>query len=103
MTRTTPEQARPSPNFLTTPAKIRLDHVRFNVHQAHKHDRSTVESGFGPGVLRLRSRYFATTRPPCPTPNQWVSLILVDSKPKGETYVDSKPNGESYSDSKPNG
>ncbi|GBN56744.1 hypothetical protein AVEN_273580-1 [Araneus ventricosus] len=57
MTRTTHELAPPPPKFRTTPTKGCLTHdVRFNAHQAHKHGGSSVESGFEPGALRLRSR-----------------------------------------------
>ncbi|GBO08830.1 hypothetical protein AVEN_169269-1 [Araneus ventricosus] len=45
MTRTTPEQVSPSPNIRTTPAGGRLTHdVRFNMHQAHIHGGSSMES-----------------------------------------------------------
>ncbi|GBN08195.1 hypothetical protein AVEN_57211-1 [Araneus ventricosus] len=60
MTRTTSELAPPSLNFRTTSAEGRLAHVRFNVHQAHKHYGSSVESGFEPGALRLHGRDHAT-------------------------------------------
>ncbi|GBM38780.1 hypothetical protein AVEN_210517-1 [Araneus ventricosus] len=60
MKRTTPELVHPSPNFCTTPAGKRLNHVRLNVHQAHKRGGSPV--GFQPLDLRLRRGDF-TTRP----------------------------------------
>ncbi|GBN21641.1 hypothetical protein AVEN_130678-1 [Araneus ventricosus] len=45
MTRTTPEQVSPSPNIRTTPAGGRLTHdIRFNVHHAHIHGGSSMES-----------------------------------------------------------
>ncbi|GBO24371.1 hypothetical protein AVEN_30731-1 [Araneus ventricosus] len=50
-----------SPNICTTRAGELLTHVRFSVHQAHKHDGSSVESGFESGTLRGRD---LTTRPP---------------------------------------
>ncbi|GBM77205.1 hypothetical protein AVEN_244058-1 [Araneus ventricosus] len=48
MAKTTPELAPPTPNFHATPERGRLTHVRFKVHQAHKHDESSVESGLEP-------------------------------------------------------
>ncbi|GBO25826.1 hypothetical protein AVEN_256756-1, partial [Araneus ventricosus] len=49
------------PHFSTTPPG-HLTHVRLNVLQANKHGGSSVESGFEPGNLSLRSRDL-TTRP----------------------------------------
>ncbi|GBN91626.1 hypothetical protein AVEN_167652-1 [Araneus ventricosus] len=44
MTRTTPELVPLSPNFRTIPAGECLTHdVRFNMHQAHIHDGSSVK------------------------------------------------------------
>ncbi|GBO32705.1 hypothetical protein AVEN_28843-1 [Araneus ventricosus] len=48
MAKSTPELAPPTPNFHATPEGGRLTHVRFNVHQAHKHDGSSVESSLEP-------------------------------------------------------
>ncbi|GBN45684.1 hypothetical protein AVEN_222011-1 [Araneus ventricosus] len=65
MTRTTPDLATSSPSARTTPTGGCLIHVMFSVYQAHKRGRSSEESGFEPGALRLRHREF-TTRPPLP-------------------------------------
>ncbi|GBN80913.1 hypothetical protein AVEN_67070-1 [Araneus ventricosus] len=60
---TEPELAPPSPSCSTTSARGRLTlEVRFSVHQAHKHDGSSLESGFEPGALPPQSRDL-TTRP----------------------------------------
>ncbi|GBM43897.1 hypothetical protein AVEN_247118-1 [Araneus ventricosus] len=73
MTRTTLVLAPSSPNFRTTPTGGHLTSDRFNVHQAHKHGGSSVESGFEPEALRLRNRHL-TTRSPQP---QIILLELV--------------------------
>ncbi|GBL74426.1 hypothetical protein AVEN_235381-1 [Araneus ventricosus] len=63
MMRRIPELTQPSRNFCTPSAGGHFTQVRCNVRQAHKHDRSSVESGLEPGTLRLRSPNF-TTWPP---------------------------------------
>ncbi|GBM93132.1 hypothetical protein AVEN_56421-1 [Araneus ventricosus] len=61
MTRTTPEQASPFSNFSSGG---RLTHgIGFNVHQAHTHGGSAVESGFESGAHRPRSRDLRPPRP----------------------------------------
>ncbi|GBM62644.1 hypothetical protein AVEN_103633-1 [Araneus ventricosus] len=65
MTRTTPELAPPSAYPRTTPTGLRLSHVRFKVHQAHKHGRPSVEPDFEHGALQFRSRDL-TIKPPRP-------------------------------------
>ncbi|GBM51275.1 hypothetical protein AVEN_267141-1 [Araneus ventricosus] len=69
MTRVTPEVAPPLQN---SAQHQHLTHdVRFNIHQAHMHGGSSVESGFEPGALRSR-RQDLTTRPPQPDNIHWI-------------------------------
>ncbi|GBO39833.1 hypothetical protein AVEN_136748-1, partial [Araneus ventricosus] len=56
MMRTTPEMAHPSLNFGTTPAGGHLIHVRLQEQEARKHGGSSMESGFEPEALQIRSR-----------------------------------------------
>ncbi|GBL76992.1 hypothetical protein AVEN_12653-1 [Araneus ventricosus] len=63
MSRTIPELALPFLNFLTIPAGGRLTRVRFRVNQTHIHGGSSVESGFEPGALRLRSQDVTIKQP----------------------------------------
>ncbi|GBO22365.1 hypothetical protein AVEN_6037-1 [Araneus ventricosus] len=51
-----------SPNFRTSPVRGYLTHVRFNLHQAHKHSGFSVESGIEPVGRRSRSQDL-TTKP----------------------------------------
>ncbi|GBN11203.1 hypothetical protein AVEN_204783-1 [Araneus ventricosus] len=61
MWRATLELAPPSLRFHTTPAGGRLNSdFRFNLHEDHKHDETSVESGFKPGAIRFCSRGPAT-------------------------------------------
>ncbi|GBO11129.1 hypothetical protein AVEN_81771-1 [Araneus ventricosus] len=60
-----PELAPSSPNSRTTRTRGRSNNVRFNVYQAQKHGRSSEESGFESGALRLRNRDL-TKRPTRP-------------------------------------
>ncbi|GBM37481.1 hypothetical protein AVEN_263153-1 [Araneus ventricosus] len=53
--------------FYATPVGELLTNVSFNGNQAYKNGGSSLESGFEPGALQLRSRDL-TTRPP------WSSL-----------------------------
>ncbi|GBN82300.1 hypothetical protein AVEN_78246-1 [Araneus ventricosus] len=60
--------ATPSPNFRTTPEGGCLTHVRFNMLESHKRGRFSLESGFEPRILRLRSRDISTMSE---VPNLW--------------------------------
>ncbi|GBN10595.1 hypothetical protein AVEN_35356-1 [Araneus ventricosus] len=61
ITRTTSELALLFLNFRTTQTRGRLAHdVRFTVYQGHISRRSSVESGFELGALRLQSRDIST-------------------------------------------
>ncbi|GBL76729.1 hypothetical protein AVEN_53410-1 [Araneus ventricosus] len=55
--------ALPSLSFSTTPGGARLTPSKYGVYQDLKRGGSSVESVFGPGGLKLRSRDF-TIRPP---------------------------------------
>ncbi|GBO14168.1 hypothetical protein AVEN_86491-1 [Araneus ventricosus] len=50
-----------SPSFLTTPEGGCLTHIRFNMLESHKRGRFSVESGFEPGIFRLRIRDLTTS------------------------------------------
>ncbi|GBO12639.1 hypothetical protein AVEN_114526-1 [Araneus ventricosus] len=61
MTRKKFQLTPPSPNFRAT---LEGEYpVRFNVHQAHRHGGSLVESGFEPGSRLFRNRHLSTKSP----------------------------------------
>ncbi|GBM71923.1 hypothetical protein AVEN_102951-1 [Araneus ventricosus] len=66
MTRTTAGLAPPFPSSRIAPAGECLATAYDSACNRPKHDGSSVESGFQPGTLRLRSRDL-TTRPPRPS------------------------------------
>ncbi|GBO17754.1 hypothetical protein AVEN_191363-1, partial [Araneus ventricosus] len=51
----------PSPGVYAPPAPGFLSHVRCGARRAYKQVGSSVESGFGNGVLRLRCRNLTIT------------------------------------------
>ncbi|GBN79610.1 hypothetical protein AVEN_86687-1 [Araneus ventricosus] len=81
MTRTTHELVPSSPSFRTTLAGGRIQLV---VQQAETHSGYSVEAGFEPGALRLRSRDL-TTRSPW-RPNK-VRSSTVNPKSRVKYYV----------------
>ncbi|GBN29843.1 hypothetical protein AVEN_61342-1 [Araneus ventricosus] len=66
MARRTPELAPPLRNFALHQRKdVWREDARFGAKQAHIHGGSSIELGFKPGTLYLRSRDL-TIRPPRP-------------------------------------